>query len=102
MYAIIASGGKQYKVAPNEVVKLEKLDIATGGNVEFNNVLMVADGDKLQIGAPYLANVKVTGEVVEEGRHDKIHILKFRRRKHFMKRAGHRQYFTAVKITNIG
>ncbi|OGT07288.1 MAG: 50S ribosomal protein L21, partial [Gammaproteobacteria bacterium GWE2_37_16] len=101
-YAIIASGGKQHKVTLNEIVKLEKLGVATGENVEFNNVLMLADGDNLQIGAPYLANVKVTGEVIEEGRHDKIHILKFRRRKHFMKRAGHRQHYTAVKITNIG
>jgi len=102
MYAVIATGGKQYKVAVNEVVKIEELDAQVGANVEFDQVLMITDGSKTDIGTPYLANAKVTGEIVEEGRGEKICIIKFRRRKHFMKRAGHRQNFTAVKITAIG
>lgn len=101
MYAVIASGGKQYKVAKDGIVRLEKLDAQTGSNVEFENVLMITDGENVKIGAPYLPNTKVIGEVVNTGRGEKIRIIKFRRRKHFMKRAGHRQYFTEVKITSI-
>jgi large subunit ribosomal protein L21 len=102
MYAIIASGGKQYKVLENELVKIEKLTSEVGAPVEFDNVLLVADGENIKIGTPYLANTKVIGEVVETGRNEKVTIIKFRRRKHFMKRAGHRQYFTMVKIKSIG
>lgn len=101
MYAIIASGGKQYRVAKDEIIKIEKLTSAVGASVEFDRVLMVADKDKMQAGTPYVANAKVLAEVVEQGRGDKVHIIKFRRRKHYMKRQGHRQYYTAVKINNI-
>ena len=101
MYAVIATSGKQYKVAENVIVKIEKLKAQVGDKVEFDKVLMIASGEKINVGAPYLPNTKVVGEVVAFGRADKVHILKFRRRKHYMKRAGHRQDFTAVKIITI-
>ena len=101
MYAVIVSGGKQHRVKEGETLKLEKLEVETGGSVEFDRVLLVADGDKVQVGAPVVDGAKVTAEVVSHGRHDKIQIIKFRRRKHSMKRQGHRQWFTEVKITGI-
>ena len=101
MYAILASGGKQYKVAEGEILQVESLEAEVGSNVEFDQVLMVADGENVKIGTPYLEGAKVAGEVVEQGRGEKVTILKFRRRKHYMRRAGHRQNFTAVKITKI-
>ncbi|MDX1634702.1 MAG: 50S ribosomal protein L21 [Marinobacter sp.] len=101
MYAVIVSGGKQHRVVEGETLKLEKLEIETGGTVEFDRVLLVADGDKVQVGAPVVDGAKVTAEVVSHGRADKIQIIKFRRRKHHMKRQGHRQWFTEVKITGI-
>ncbi len=101
MYAVIESGGKQHRVAPGEVLDLEKLDVAPGAMVDFDRVLMVADGGDIKLGAPYVAGGKVTAEVVSQGRGDKVRIIKFRRRKHHMKQAGHRQWFTRVKITGI-
>ena len=101
MYAVIVSGGKQHRVKEGETLKLEKLEVETGGSVDFDRVLLVADGDKVQVGAPVVDGAKVTAEVVSHGRHDKIQIIKFRRRKHSMKRQGHRQWFTEVKITGI-
>lgn len=101
MYAVIVTGGKQYKVAEGEFLKIEKLDVATGESVAFDKVLLVANGDDVQIGAPVVAGAKVTAEVVAQGRHDKVTIIKFRRRKHHMKRQGHRQWFTEIKITGI-
>ncbi len=101
MYAIIAAGGKQYKVTKGEVLQIEKLDDAVGSAVEFDKVLMISDGEKTEIGAPYLTGATVVGEISDHGRGDKINIIKFRRRKHYMRRQGHRQYFTAVKITDI-
>lgn len=101
MYAVIKTGGKQYRVEQGDLLKVEKLDAATGDTLTFDEVLLVADGDKVQVGAPVLAGAKVTAEVVEQGRHDKIRIIKFRRRKHYRKQAGHRQWYTAVKITGI-
>lgn len=101
MYAVIVSGGKQHRVKEGETLKLEKLEVETGGTVEFDRVLLVADGDNVKVGAPAVEGAKVTAEVVNHGRHDKIQIIKFRRRKHSMKRQGHRQWFTEVKITGI-
>jgi large subunit ribosomal protein L21 len=101
MYAVIVSGGKQHRVKEGETLKLEKLEVETGGSVEFDRVLLVADGDRVQVGAPVVDGAKVTAEVVNHGRHDKIQIIKFRRRKHSMKRQGHRQWFTEVRITGI-
>ncbi|GHD48608.1 LSU ribosomal protein L21P [Marinobacter persicus] len=101
MYAVIVSGGKQHRVKEGETLKLEKLEVETGGTVEFDRVLLVADGDNVKVGAPAVDGAKVTAEVVNHGRHDKVQIIKFRRRKHSMKRQGHRQWFTEVKITGI-
>ncbi len=101
MYAVIVTGGKQYKVAEGEFLKVEKLEIATGESVTFDRVLLVGNGDDVQIGAPVVNGAKVVAEVVAQGRHDKIRIIKFRRRKHHMKRQGHRQWYTEIKITGI-
>ena len=101
MYAVIVTGGKQYKVAEGEYLKIEKLEIGAGESVTFDRVLLVANGDAVQIGAPVVDGATVTAEIVAQGRHDKIRIIKFRRRKHHMKRMGHRQWFTEIKITGI-
>jgi large subunit ribosomal protein L21 len=102
MYAVIATGGKQYRVSAGEIIKIEKLAGEPGQAVQFDQVLLVGEGEKVKVGAPYLKGASVTGEVVAQGRHKKIRVLKFRRRKHHMKQMGHRQDFTAVKITAIG
>lgn len=101
MYAVIVSGGKQHRVSEGEVLKLEKIEVETGASVEFDRVLLIADGDKVKIGEPQLSGALVTAEVVSHGRHDKVRIIKFKRRKHHMKRMGHRQWYTEVKITGI-
>ncbi|MBE9396989.1 50S ribosomal protein L21 [Pontibacterium sp. N1Y112] len=101
MYAVIVSGGKQYRVQEGQTLKLEKLAVEQGANVEFDRVLLVGNGDDIKVGAPVVEGAKVTAEVVEHGRGKKVHILKFKRRKHHMKRQGHRQWFTEVKITGI-
>ena len=103
MSAVIATGGKQYRVQPGETIKIEKLDgVADQGAVEFDQVLLVADGGDVKVGAPTLAGAKVTGEVVVSvGKGEKLLIYKYRRRKGYRRKNGHRQLFTAVKITNI-
>ena len=101
MYAVIKSGGKQHRVEEGEFLRLEKLDVATGENIDFEEVLMVVDGDNVKIGAPLVEGSKVTGEVLSHGRADKVKIIKFNRRKHSRKQMGHRQWFTEVKITGI-
>lgn len=101
MYAVIEAGGKQYRVQEGQTLKVEKIEVATGDSIEFDKVLLVSDGASAQIGKPYLESGKVTAEVVAQGRHAKINIIKFRRRKHHMKRAGHRQWYTEIKITGI-
>ncbi|AEY00846.1 50S ribosomal protein L21 [Oceanimonas pelagia] len=101
MYAVIQSGGKQHRVAEGQVVRLEKLDVETGAAVEFDKVLMVAQGEDVKVGVPYVDGGKVTAEVVAHGRGKKVKIVKFRRRKHSRKQQGHRQWFTEVKITGI-
>lgn len=101
MYAVFQSGGKQHRVAEGQTVRLEKIEVAPGGSVEFDNILMVSNGDDIKIGTPYLNGGKVTAEVVAHGRGEKVKIVKFRRRKHSSKETGHRQWFTEVKITGI-
>lgn len=101
MYAVIESGGKQHRVVEGEVLKLEKIEQATGATISFDKVLMVGAGADVKIGAPYVASGKVTAEVIGHGRADKVKIIKFRRRKHYRKQQGHRQWFTEVKITSI-
>ena len=101
MYAVIEMGGKQYRVAEGDKVRVEKLDAETGASIDLAKVLMIADGNAIRLGKPFLDGTKVTAEVTGHGRHDKIKIIKFRRRKHHMKRQGHRQWFTELKITGI-
>ena len=101
MYAVIESGGKQHRVEEGEVLKLEKLDAATGDTVDFDKVLMVGEGESAKIGTPYVEGGKVTAEILNHGRGDKVKIIKFNRRKHHRKQAGHRQWYTEVKITGI-
>ncbi|OGT52437.1 MAG: 50S ribosomal protein L21 [Gammaproteobacteria bacterium RIFCSPHIGHO2_12_FULL_42_13] len=101
MYAIIETGGKQYRVAEGQVLTLEKLEVEAGSTVDFDRVLALGIGEKLTVGAPLVTGAKVTAEVIKHGRAEKIRIIKFRRRKHHMKRQGHRQYFTQVKVTGI-
>jgi len=101
MYAVILSGGKQHRVKEGEVLKLEKIEAGTGETVNFDKVLMIGEGADAQIGAPYISAAKVTAEVLSHGRADKVTIIKFKRRKHYRKQQGHRQWFTEVKITAI-
>lgn len=101
MYAVIVTGGKQYKVAEGEYLRVEKLEAETGSTIQFDRVLLIGNGDDVQIGAPIVDGAKVTAEVSAHGRDDKVRIIKFRRRKHHMKRQGHRQWYTEIKITGI-
>ena len=101
MFAVIVSGGKQYRVQEGQTLKLEKLAAEAGSSVEFDRVLLVGNGDDIKVGAPVVEGAKVAAEVVAHGRGEKVNIIKFRRRKHHMKRQGHRQWFTEVKITGI-
>jgi large subunit ribosomal protein L21 len=101
MYAVIQTGGKQYRVEEGTTLKIEKLELGTGDSIEFDKVLMVQSGESVKVGLPYIEGGKVTGTVKSQGRHKKIRIIKFRRRKHHMKQMGHRQYYTEVLITGI-
>ncbi len=101
MFAVIVSGGKQYRVQEGQTLKLEKLTADAGSSIEFDRVLLVGNGDDIKVGAPVVDGAKVAAEVVGHGRGEKVTIVKFRRRKHHMKRQGHRQWFTEVKITGI-
>jgi len=101
MYAVIASGGKQYRVEEGQVLHLEKLPQEEGETITFDQVLLVADGENVTVGTPVVDKANVSAEVLAQERGDKINIIKFRRRKHHMKRMGHRQYLTKVKITGI-
>ena len=101
MYAVFESGGKQHRVQEGETLKLEKIEVPTGDIIEFERVMLVGQGAEVKIGQPLVEGARVTAEVISQGRHDKVNIIKFRRRKHHMKRAGHRQWFTEVKITGI-
>jgi large subunit ribosomal protein L21 len=101
MYAVIKTGGKQYRVAQGDTLKVEKLDADEGDSVEFDQVLMVGEGADVRIGTPYIDGSRVTATVKGHGRGDKVEIIKFRRRKHHMKRAGHRQDYTELEITGI-
>jgi large subunit ribosomal protein L21 len=100
MYAVIESGGKQHRVKEGESLKLEKIDAATGDSIEFDRVLMVG-GDDVKVGTPLVEGARVTAEVVDHGRHGKIKIVKFNRRKHYRRETGHRQWYTEVRITGI-
>ncbi len=101
MYAVFVTGGKQYRASEGDVLRIEKLNAADGDTVDFDKVLMISDGDGIKIGAPYVEGGKVTALVKAQGRHKKIKIIKFRRRKHSRKQMGHRQSYTEVQITGI-
>ncbi len=101
MYAVIKTGGKQYRVKAGDVLKIEQLPVDVGSQVTFSEVLLITDGDSVQCGTPFVTTARVEASVMEQGRHKKIKIIKFRRRKHHMKQMGHRQNYTQVKITAI-
>ncbi|MGD8274392.1 MAG: 50S ribosomal protein L21 [Thiohalocapsa sp.] len=101
MYAVIETGGKQYRVAEGDKLRVEKLDAEAGTSVNLDKVLMIADGGTVKVGKPFIEGGTVTAEVAGHARGDKVKIIKFRRRKHHMKRQGHRQWFTELKITSI-
>jgi large subunit ribosomal protein L21 len=101
MYAVIATGGKQYRVAEGDVVRFEKLPAEPGAAVEFDKVLVVGKGADVKVGAPYVTGGKVTGTVQAHGKGEKKRIVKFRRRKHYLRQGNHRQPYTEVKITGI-
>jgi large subunit ribosomal protein L21 len=101
MYAVIQTGGKQYRVKSGEQVKVELLAAEVGATVSFDRVLMLGEGDGVKVGAPFLSGAAVKATVVAQGRGEKIRIFKLRRRKHFAKTQGHRQGFTEVRIDEI-
>ena len=101
MYAIIKSGGKQYKVQSGEQLRLEALSVDVGASVSFGEVLLVGEGDGVKVGAPFVSGAKVNATVVSHGRGDKVKIFKLRRRKHYQKSQGHRQSYTEVRIDDI-
>lgn len=101
MYAVIKTGGKQYRVKEGEFLNVEKLETEIGKKVIFDEVLMVGDGDNVQVGTPILDNTTVEAKVTHQGKAKKVIIIKFRRRKHSMTRQGHRQLFTTIEINKI-
>jgi large subunit ribosomal protein L21 len=101
MYAVMVTGGKQYRVMKGEYLRVELLDVEPGSTVDFDQVLMLGDGENITIGTPVIAGAKVTASIRAHGRHDKVRIVKFRRRKHHRKQMGHRQHYTEIEITGI-
>jgi large subunit ribosomal protein L21 len=101
MYAVIETGGKQYRVAPGDVVRVEKLSAEAGDTINIDKVLMVADGDNISVGTPLVDGAAVSAKVRGHGRDKKVHIFKMRRRKDSRLQAGHRQHFTEIEITAI-
>jgi len=101
MYAVIKTGGKQYRVVAGEKIKVEQIPADVGAEISLDQVLMVGEGESVRIGAPLLDGVTVTAKVLNQGRHPKIRIFKMRRRKHYQKHQGHRQNFTELEISSI-
>lgn len=101
MYAVIKTGGKQYKVSAGGKLKVESLPAEVGSAVEISDVLMVADGENIKVGAPFVAGASVKATVLAHGRGDKVRIFKMRRRKHYRKSQGHRQNYTELRIDGI-
>jgi len=101
MYAVIKTGGKQYRVASGEKLKIDQLPADVGAEIVLDQVLLVADGDNLKMGRPLVTGASVQAKVLAQGRHDKVRIFKLRRRKHYQKHQGHRQNFTEIEITGI-
>jgi large subunit ribosomal protein L21 len=101
MYAVVATGGKQYRVQEGDTLRIEKIPGEVGADVAFDQVLMVSDGDDVKIGKPVLENAVVNGTIVEQGKGRKVLVFKYKRRKRYRRKQGHRQLFTAVKIGTI-
>ena len=101
MYAVIQTGGKQYRVSEGDTLRVEKLGAEEGTSVDLDKVLMVANGDDVKVGTPYVEGGKVTATVKTHGRGKKVKIIKFKRRKQHLKRQGHRQWYTELEITGI-
>ena len=101
MYAVVKTGGKQYRVSAGEKLRIEQITAEVGQEILLEEVLLVADGDALKMGAPLVAGAKVTAKVLKHGRGDKVHIYKMRRRKHYRKSQGHRQNYTEIEILGI-
>ena len=101
MYAVIKTGGKQYRIQVGEKLKVEQLKVEDGSELIIDQVLMVADGNKISMGTPLVSGAKVSATVLGQGRHDKIRIFKMRRRKHYQKHQGHWQNYTEIQITDI-
>jgi len=101
MYAVIVSGGKQYRVKEGQFLNVAKIEQETGSTIKFEEILLVGEGDTVTLGAPFVQGCKVTAIIEDHGREDKIRIIKMRRRKHYMRRMGHRQWYTKVRITGI-
>jgi large subunit ribosomal protein L21 len=101
MYAVFVTGGKQYRAEPGNKLKVERLAGEEGSALSFDEVLLVAEGEAIKVGAPTVAGAKVTATIVRQGRAPKITVVKFRRRKHHRKQMGHRQYFTEIEITGV-
>lgn len=101
MYAVIQTGGKQYRVAPGDTLMVEKLEGNVGDSVEFDRVLILSKDGSISTGAPVINGAKVTAKIVEHTRGDKLVVYKFRRRKNYRLRNGHRQYYTAVEIADV-
>jgi large subunit ribosomal protein L21 len=101
MYAVIKTGGKQYRIQVGEKLKIEQLQVENGSELIIDQVLMVADGDQISMGTPLVSGARVSATVLGQGRHDKIRIFKMRRRKHYQKHQGHRQNYTEIQITGI-
>jgi large subunit ribosomal protein L21 len=101
MFAVINTGGKQYRVSEGTVLRIEKLAADAGAAVEFGDVLLLGEGDSFKVGKPYVAGAKVTATVQAHGKGDKVSIVKFRRRKHYLRQKTHRQSYTEVKVTGI-
>lgn len=101
MYAVIANGGKQYRVKEGQTLRLEKIEQDLGESIELDEILMLVDGDKVSVGKPIVSGAKIVATIEKHGRGDKIEVLKFKRRKHHMKHMGHRQWYTEVKVVEI-
>lgn len=101
MYAVIKNGGKQYRVAAGEKLKIEQIPAEVGAEITLDQILMVGEGESVKIGAPFVAGASVKATVLSQGRHDKIKIFKMRRRKHYQKHQGHRQNYTEIRIDGI-
>jgi large subunit ribosomal protein L21 len=101
MYAVIKTGGKQYRVVAGEKIKVEQIPADVGAEITLDQVLMIGEGEAVKVGTPTVAGAKITAKVIAHGRHPKVKIFKMRRRKHYQKHQGHRQNYTELEIGNI-